>query len=199
MRTRIVRHMLSVALLLLLSGCMTFNPLNISDEQWSRMTQAQQLKAYEQQAELDRARIEAAALQRQARIQAERKRQDALLARKQNARYGDLVQCVLEPLEVQYNNKWKPTQPIAFELVRGESQSLRFQNSSQKYSTTGWVLFQPDGQTLSLCRHRSDRTDSKQCTNILGTTKEFHRGLRKQIQINNFLKGQIRCDLKPIR
>ncbi|WP_428622838.1 hypothetical protein, partial [Sedimenticola sp.] len=107
MHTKIIAFHLFFASLLLLSGCTISNPLRIPDEQWSQMTQEQKLKAYEQQAELDKARIEAKALERQAQIDADARKQEALMQMRQNARYGDLVQCVLEPLEVRYHRKWR--------------------------------------------------------------------------------------------
>lgn len=198
MHTKTVTRLFPFIMLLVLAGCGASNPLRIPDDQWSQMTPEQKLQAYEQQAELDKARIEAKAQERQAQIEADARKQEALMRLRQNARYGDWVQCVLEPLEVRYSSKWRDAKPVAFDLVKGETRSLRLQDRSERYSATGWVRFQDNGQTVSLCRSHSNSYGLRDCVELLGTTREFHRGIKKSIEVEKFLRGQIRCDLKRV-
>ncbi|WP_421863145.1 hypothetical protein [Motiliproteus sp.] len=183
-------------LLLLLSGCIASNPLRIPDEEWAQLSREEQLQAYQQQAEIDKVRIQARAQERQAELAAEARIKEQQLALRRHARYGDLVQCVLEPLQVRFSGKWKSAQPVAFDLVRGEVRAIELEDKRGRYQRTGWVSFDETGQAVEICR-QSPNYSNNSCDRLLGTTKEFHRGLQQQIDIERFAQGTLRCDLKP--
>ncbi|RDE24621.1 hypothetical protein DV711_03265 [Motiliproteus coralliicola] len=187
---------LILVFLLLSSGCIASNPLRIPDEEWSQLSREQQLQAYQDQAELDKVRIQARAEEKQAAREAEARIKEQQLMLRRHARYGDLVQCVLEPVQVNYSSKWKTAAPVAFDLVRGETRELSLRDEKGRYRRTGWVSFDEAGQEVALCRQSSGYS-SNGCDRLLGTTKEFHRGIQGSIDIERFVRANLRCDLKP--
>ncbi|WP_370277529.1 hypothetical protein [Pontibacterium sp.] len=180
-----------------LTGC-SLHPLGIDDEEWAVMTREEQLRAYEKQAELDKVRAEAQARERAAKAEAEARKYEAMAYLRQNAQYGDIVQCVLDPVDMQFSSKWKPAKPQAFDLVRGEQLTLRMQDWKERYSSEASVSFAESGLEVELCRNSSYRYGGD-CTRVLGTSRDFRRGISKSFEIDRYMKGTLRCDLKPIR
>lgn len=180
-----------------LSGC-SYHPLGIGDDEWLAMSQADQLRAYEKQAEVDKVRAEAQAKERQAQAEAEARKYEAMAAMRRNAQYGDIVQCVLEPVDVLYSADWVALKPQVFDLVRGEERELRLQEQRKHYGTKTRVSFAESGLEVALCRddYYANRGDG--CFRLLGTSRDFQRGLRQDFKIDSFMKGTLRCDLKPI-
>ncbi|MCO4759214.1 MAG: hypothetical protein KC477_14435 [Oceanospirillaceae bacterium] len=181
----------------ILTAC-SLHPLGIDDDEWASMSQTDQLRAYEKQAELDKVRAEAQARERQAQAEAEARKYEAMAAMRRNAQYGDIVQCVLDPLDVRFGGDWKVSKPQVFDLVRGEERDLRLQDQKERYSTTALVSFAESGLEVALCRdgYYANRRDG--CTRLLGTSRDFHRGVRQTFSIDRFMQGTLRCDLKPI-
>lgn len=188
----------SLFLLCFLTGCVATHPLHISDQDWQYMSSSDQFKAYEKQADIDRSRSVLRAEEKRVEAALLLKRQEQLMILKKNARYGDLVECILEPLEVRYSRKWKESRPVAFSLVRGEVKSLDFNDQKGRYRTTAWVKFHDEGQTISICQRQSQTSGLSGCVDLLGTTKEYHRGISRKIQLDKFLRAGLRCDLQPI-
>jgi hypothetical protein len=180
----------------MLTGC-SLHPLGIDDDEWASMSQTEQLQAYEKQAELDKVRAEAQARERQAQAEAEARKYEAMAAMRRNAQYGDIVQCVLDPLDVRFGGDWKASKPQVFDLVRGEERDLRLQDLKERYSTTAQVRFAESGLEVALCRD-DYYASSQGCTRLLGTSRDFHRGVRQTVSIDRFMQGTLRCDLKPI-
>jgi len=187
----------SLLLLLFVSGCVTSHPLRISDQDWLHMSSSERLRAHEKQADLDRVRLALRAEEKSAEVALLQRKQEQLSKLKQNARYGDLVECILEPLEVRYSRKRKASRPVAFSLVRGEIKRLNFEDQKGRYRTKGWAEFHADGQIISICQHQSP-SGLRECVDLLGTTKELHRGIKKKISVDKFLRGTLRCDLRPL-
>ena len=181
----------------ILTGC-SLHPLGIDDDEWARMSQTDQLRAYEKQAELDKVRAEAQARERQAQAEAEARKYEAMAEMRRNAQYGDIVQCVLDPVDVLYSSDWVALKPQVFDLVRGEERALSLQEQIKHYGTKTRVSFAESGLEVRLCRddYYANRRDG--CFRLLGTSRDFQRGLRKDFMIDGFMKGTLRCDLKPI-
>lgn len=190
-------NMLLVAGALWLTGC-SLHPLGIDDDEWAVMSREEQLRAYEKQAELDKVRAKAQAQERAAQAAAEARKYEAMAYLRQNARYGDIVQCVLDPVDMKFSSKWKPAKPQAFDLVRGEQLTLRMQDWKERYRSEASVSFAESGLEVELCRNSAYRY-SGDCTRVLGTSRDFRRGISKTFEIDRYMKGTLRCDLKPIR
>lgn len=180
-----------------LTGC-SLHPLGIDDDEWAVMTREEQLRAYEKQAELDKVRVEAQARERAAQAEAEARKYEAMAYMRQNAHYGDIVQCVLDPVDMRFSSDWKPAKPQAFDLVRGEQLLLQMQDWKERYSWEASASFAESGLAVELCRNSAYRYGDD-CTRVLGTSRDFHRGIRKTFEIDQYMKGTLRCDLKPIR
>lgn len=183
--------------MLWLSGC-SMHPLGINDDEWAVMSREEQLRAYEKQAELDKVRAEAQAIERAAQAEAEARKYEAMAQLRENAQYGDIVQCVLDPVQMKFRSDWKPAQPQAFDLVRGEQLTLRIQDRKDRYSSEARVAFAASGLEVELCRNNAYRYGGD-CVRVLGTSRDFRRGMSKTFEIDRFMKGTLRCDLKPIR
>lgn len=183
--------------MLWLSGC-SMHPLGINDDEWAVMSREEQLRAYEKQAELDKVRAEAQAIERAAQAEAEARKYEAMARLRENAQYGDIVQCVLDPVQMKFSSDWKPAQPQAFDLVRGEQLTLRIQDRKDRYSSEARVAFAASGLEVELCRNNAYRYGGD-CVRVLGTSRDFRRGMSKTFEIDRFMKGTLRCDLKPIR
>jgi predicted small lipoprotein YifL len=194
--------LLLIAMLLLalcLTACGPRHPLGIPDDQWEAMTMDQQLQARQQQADLDRAHAERRAEEARARTAeaeakiAERER------RRQEARYGDRVQCVLANGEARLGRSWDRIQPLAFDLVRGFEEEVQIEVASDRmrgFSAEAYAYF--DGQTVYVCRMPfKDTYRQDDCARLTATSRELERGVERYVQGRDFLKGMMRCDLPP--
>lgn len=65
--------------------------------------------------------------------QLEAQRQAAeLQARRQNALYGERLQCVLQPAQAWLNCQWRPVEPLALDLMAGHEQALVLQKADRR-------------------------------------------------------------------
>ena len=186
---------LLVVLLGMLASC-SMHPLGMSGQEWEALTPEQQLRAREQQAVLDQAAAERRAAQARA-DEAEALRQAAeLQLRRQLAAPGERIQCVLGPHEAWLNRKWRAAEPLALDLLQGDEQRfdlVQAGSGSRSYYANGYARF--DGETLLLCPHAAaDWRRDQGCTRLLGTSGEWQRGLRGQLESDSFLRGSIRCE-----
>lgn len=178
---------------LFLSGC-AFHPLGINDEQWQNMSHTEKMQAYQEQSRLDeirrKERAEAARKEEEARIA----RQKALEERIRNARFGDIVQCVLEPASSYRKRQWQDAQPVVFELFKGQSEPFRLQTLDGRDGAKFKASFNENGLAVTLCDHYSDR----RCATLPATYREFKSGVRRSLKVKDTLKGILRCDYKPL-
>lgn len=197
MRFALAPKLIAVTLAALLSGC-SMHPLGISDDEWAQMSQDQRMQAYHEQATLDKAEQAARLREAELRAEEERHQREILELRRQQARPGDLVQCVIEPLARKQGKGWKPVQGVAFELVRGESQRVMLQDIEGRSQRSAWAVFSPSGQTIALCGYESDTDDLNDCARLNVTSRELARGTHQRLERNRHFEGEIRCDL-PLR
>lgn len=200
MQYKLTRWLLVLISAGLLAGCMSFHPLGISDAEWQRMTPQQQMDARAKQTELDKQaaerRAERARLQalEDARLQAE------LEQRRANAKLGEHVQCVFNPAEAKISGNWRTVEPIALDLVVGETKPFNaehLRDGRSRYSRQGYASF--DGQTLSLCSSRSNYSSSH-CVRVVSTTRGYQQGVKQKVDSKEFMRGELHCDLaQPIR
>lgn len=188
--------------LLLLTGCVASNPLQIPDEEWAQMDTEQRLRAHEAQARLDQQQAELRAHElrqreakqaRQAALEREQKAERARLRRirYENAYYGEIVQCVLEPGQARHSKGWRKTDPMAFEVLRGE------RNWAQLFDYKGREMYEVE---ISLSR-RSNRLElcinsGRQCDGFRASENQFRRGVQRPVHLGEKMKGELRCNLK---
>ncbi|WP_156500150.1 hypothetical protein [Ectothiorhodospira sp. BSL-9] len=188
---------LSIAALMM--GCATRYPLDIPEEQWETMTSEQRLQARQQQAALDQARAEQRAAQARAREEEAARQRAELEVRRQEAGFGERIQCVLSDAEAYLGGSWRSVQPLALDLVQGMELGFEMQaveDGRVRRRGTGHAYF--DGTRLTLCpRSGQYQNQASACAQLVGTTNDYRRGLREQVDGHRFLRGQLRCDLHP--
>ncbi|GGF57918.1 hypothetical protein GCM10011332_09280 [Terasakiella brassicae] len=199
------RFLIASSFLLLLSGCLNSYPLGMSEEEWMRLNPDQQFQARRQQAEID----EQKRMEREARAEAERLRQtmeeqayqDRIDYKYRHARYGDVIQCVLEKAVIDFKPGWRDGEPVGFTLVRGEGKLIDIHSSARDRKTASlWVGLDDNGMTLSLCRKEPTgySRNNKSCTDIVATTHQYRRGLHYSFDHND-MRGNLYCTLSYTR
>ncbi|MFP4214015.1 MAG: hypothetical protein ACLFRL_07890 [Desulfohalobiaceae bacterium] len=189
-----------VCLTFVLLGCGPKYPLDIPEEEWQNMSAEERLQAREKQAELDKAEQERRKAEAEAReAEAIEWLQDQEASR-QNAEYGERLQCVLDPAQAYLGGSWRDIEPLALDVVQGmilEKEIKEVRDGYIRRRETIYAGF--DGQTLSLCERKQDvqRQASEDCLHLLGTFEEYSQGVNKKLQADSFLRARIRCDLGP--
>ncbi|MCG5525186.1 hypothetical protein LRB11_09625 [Ectothiorhodospira haloalkaliphila] len=191
--------LITLSIVVLLMGCATRYPLDIPEEQWEAMTAEQRLQARQQQAALDQARAEQRAAEARAREEEAARQRAELEVRRQEAGFGERVQCVLREAEAYLGGSWRSVQPLALDVVQGMEWGFEMQaveDGRVRRRGTGYAHF--DGTRLTLCpRSGQYQTHAAACAQVVGTTSDYRRGLSERIEGHRFLRGQLRCDLHP--
>lgn len=173
----------------LLSACGPRYPLDIPEEQWTRMSPAEQNEARIKQAELDRARTEARRQEAEAREAEAAARAAELEHARANAAPGERVQCILQPVEMHYGGKWRAAEPVGLDLVAGMSIGFELQARENRYRRIeGQATF--SGMEVRLCPEYGD-----DCARFLATTGELRRGVTRQVAADDLLRGRMHCEL----
>ena len=183
----------------LLAGCGSRYPLDIPEAQWEAMTPQEQLEARQEQAKLDRAAEERRTTEARAREAQAKKWLKDLEASREDARYGERLQCVLSPAQAYIGRSWREIEPLALDVVKGMVLKLDLKEADDgvfRYSTEAYAGF--DGQTLSICPEEDyvQKNDPK-CARVLATFEQYRKGVETTIKASDFLRGKIVCDLVP--
>lgn len=142
----------ALVLLALIAGCVSY-PLGLSQQQWEALTPAQQAEYQAKQYQIDvdsRARAEEARRQAAAQ-QAEQERLEADRLRQAyaNAQYRDMVTVSVQGGFLSYAGKNYPYEPVAFDLIKGETKKIFFQGRGMQTVATEYVVrLSEDGNTF---------------------------------------------------
>ena len=178
-----------VASAVLLSACGPRYPLGIPEEQWTRMSLEQQNEARVQQAELDRSRAEARRKEAEARRAEAAARAAELEHARATAAPGERVQCILQPAEIHYGDKWRPAEPLGLDLVAGIPLDFEVRTRASRYRTIeGRASF--NGMEVRLCPRYGD-----DCARFLATRGELRRGVSRRVRADDLLRGEMHCEL----
>lgn len=173
----------------LLSACGPRYPLDIPEEQWTRMSAAEQNEARIKQAELDRARAEVRRQEAEAREAEAAARAAELEHARANAAPGERVQCILQPVEMHDGGKWRTAEPLGLDLVAGMRNDFELQARENRYRRmTGHATF--DGMEVRLCPEYGDR-----CARFLATGGELRRGVSRRVVADGLWRGRMHCEL----
>ena len=187
------KEWLAGMLLLLVSGCASY-PLGMTEEQWLALSPQHQFEARLKQAELDQLRDERLAAEHKARQEEARLQQAQLEMARQQAVYGERVQCVLDKAELRLLKKWRPLQPLAIDVVAGQApHKVDFVTRDGRYSQGQYVSF--DGQTLTICRQQDSRRQD--CGALVATFNDYHRGIQQRLELEKSWFGDLRCQFVP--
>jgi len=184
---------------ILVNGCGTSYPLDLTEEEWEAMSPEERAETRKKQAALDKAEEERRAAEAKAREAEARERAEELAKARREADYGQRVQCVLRDAEARFAGRWRAIEPITLDLATGMELAVDLAEPAEgglRYSDEGYASF--DGQTVQICdRPADERRDTDRCARLLGTFKDYRRGLRETVKGRDFLRGQLRCDLVP--
>lgn len=175
---------------LVLSGC-TLYPLGIPEDQWLRMTPEQQHEARMEQARQD----EAARVRYEARLQRqheqEQKERSEREQRLRQAVPGDVLQCTLDGIQINLRkNKWRAANPVAVELLQGESMDIVLERSDKSYQQRA-ARIRFERLSVQWCDG-----GGRDCAVLAATGRELQRG--KQLKLDNrWLRGVLKCQYPP--
>jgi hypothetical protein len=135
-----------LGLLLFTTGCAQY-PMGLSKEQWEALSPAQQAEYQSKQYAInaERQREWEARRQEQARQEEIRRQQAAEQARIEqerladayrHARYGDIIIVTAQGGSVAFYGKNHAYEPVAFELLRGETKEITFRREGRSHETT---------------------------------------------------------------
>ncbi len=188
MLTRFLACLLFPAILL--AGC-TMYPLGIPEDQWQRMTPAQQQEARMEQARQDEAVRERHARRQLLLLEEQQRERSEREQRLRQAIPGDVLQCTLNDVQINLGKKkWRAANPVAVELLQGESLEVLLQRSDKNYQQrTAWISF--DRLSVSLCDgYRSD------CAVLAATGRELQRGSQAMVH-TGIVRGRLKCQYPP--
>ncbi|RFA30809.1 hypothetical protein CAI21_04710 [Alkalilimnicola ehrlichii] len=176
-------------LVLVVAACTTRYPLGMSESEWLSLSPEQQIDAREREERLNLEAAQQRAEQARQRAEAERREQEALEQRRREAGFGERIQCVLDGAQVRAGSRWEEAHPLGLDLIVGETADFRIlERGSATRGGSGQASF--DGQLVELC----DRA-GRHCEVIAGTSRDFQRGVRRQLEIDGLLRGELRCEL----
>lgn len=200
---RYLRALILGVLCFELAACQSF-PLGMTEEEWAGLTPAQQYEARTKQAELDeqaRARRAAAtAAENTLKAEEAARRQERIDKLRQNAAYGDEIQCLIQNALVDFRPGWRSALDVGFSLVRSEARSVDLIDKERGIRRPLWVQYSTDGMQVTLCRYDpAERGYNRpnDCQRFIGTTGDFQRGINKSIELPEILRGGLRCQLAP--
>lgn len=129
------------------------NPMGLTTAQWNALSPDKQAELQTKQYAID-------AEQRQQResyrLEQERFAHEQALAKSEqmrqayaSARYGDVVNVVVQGGSIAWNGKRYPYEPVSFDLVKGETKRVDFRGRGvQTIATSYEVRLSDDGNTL---------------------------------------------------
>ena len=137
----------------LVVGCAMPHPMGLTNDQWNALPPEKQAELQAQQYAIDaeqRQQREAQRLEQQrfaheqAMVKAEQIRQAYA-----NARYGDVVNVVVQGGSISWNGRRYPYEPVSFDLVKGETKTVGFRGRGvQTIATRYDIRLSDDGNTI---------------------------------------------------
>jgi len=147
------RNWLSVLFFVIIAaGCVSY-PMGLTREQWESLSPAQQAEYQARQYQIDAERQarEAEARRLAAEREAERQRLEAerLRSTYANAQYRDIVTVSVQGGVLSYAGKQYHYEPVAFDLVKGETKTVAFRGRGMQTVATEYVVrLSEDGNTV---------------------------------------------------
>ena len=176
---------LLVVFAFVLAGCAS-NPLGMSDAEWEALSPSEKVEARVQQEKLNAAEMERRAEKRRQEAAKERELQDL----RQNAPYGDVVQCTLTNAKAKFSGDWHPAQSVSVELHESEDRrQVRIAQADRP--TRGETLHMGfDGMNVKVCKWYN-----RDCDVMAGSERSYERGATKRISVDGLVEGTLRCTL----
>lgn len=137
---------------LVVAGCASY-PMGLNREQWEALSPAQQADFQARQHAINEERARRYAAEQTRRIQAQREAEEQERARVSDAyshaRFGEIVTITIREGVLAFYGKRHPYEPVAFDLVRGESKPILFRRQGQPHIATQITMrLSEDGNTF---------------------------------------------------
>lgn len=135
-----------------LAGCASY-PMGLNKAQWEALTPPQQAEYRARQYAIDEERARRHAAEEARRVQAQHEAEAQERARiaeaYRQARYGDIITVTVREGLLAFYGKYHPYEPVAFDLVRGETKTVVFRRQGQPHiATTILMHLNRDGNTF---------------------------------------------------
>jgi hypothetical protein len=194
----VFRSLIALGLVLGLAACARY-PLGMSEAEWLSLSPQQQLEARAKQAEIDRAREAELAAERARREAAKEAERQRIAAVYRSARYGDIVECVLDGGIIDFHPGWKAYQPAAFTLVAGETREVKVTTGVPYETQEVWASLSETGTAISLCYSEPAPGSSNDCAVVSALSRELDRGIESAVNSKELFNGaRLRCAYRPI-
>lgn len=198
-RKRPGRTALLAGMVFVLAACSTY-PLGMSEKEWVLLTPEQQMAARMKQADLNRANAVRRTAQADARRQryaaqeaAERRRIEELY---RSARYGDVLECVVEGGTAGFRRGWRNYTPASFTLARGEVKSVSLSAGDRRGKF--WAKYSADGQSMKLCYGKPKSNGGRYCASVNGQSQDFSVGVTRRVSVRKiFRDANVVCAYRP--
>lgn len=196
----------AVGLLMGLAACGS-PPLDLSNDEWNRLTPAQQSLALEKQAEIDRMSqtLGARAQQGAALTALSESTRAARVARRQDlGRLGDTLDCTIDTASASFGSNafWTATADKGFRIVRGDSQPVTIQaRGGADDRMTLYADYAESGMVLRLCAvppaGPGVPAPVDQCATVAAPFQAFRDGITRVIEVPARLSGNLHCAFAP--
>jgi hypothetical protein len=149
---RCLRTFVTIGAMLACGGCACY-PMGLNKEQWEALPPAQQAEYRARQTEIDERRRaqEASDGAREEEIRREREavEQARIASAYRHARYGQIITVSVQDGMVAFDGKRFPFEPVAFNLVAGETKEVEFVRQGKSPSRTRITMrLSKDGNTF---------------------------------------------------
>jgi len=175
--------------------------MGFSDKEWSALSTEQKYEARLKQSEIDERKRQEKAKAKALKEKNERQHQQLIAMRYQNAKHGDIIQCVMKNAVIDYSKGWKNAESLGFTLVRGENKTLKAWSSDKKNSVDLYAGMSEDAMDIKLCRFQSNSAyqERKYCKTLTATTNQYDKGVEQAFDIKKYMHGRLFCSLKSSR
>ncbi len=181
----LITSVVVVLSLWILSGCISFHPLGMSDSEWNALTAEQKIAAREKQSQLT-------AQKKQAESDRKIAEKNALAKQYEKAVYGDIISVAITSGTMDIHGKRREYEPIAFDLIRGESKSIKIIRKGKKYQKdTAVMRLSKDGRTFYF--------DDEQQNRLVLVDESWDRGKKytiKELKNRNTNPQNIRISIR---
>jgi hypothetical protein len=198
----------AVIIAAILTACSAL-PLDLTADEWDRLTPAQQSLALEKQAESDAlGNTLAARAQQNAALTAlsESTRAVRVEQRRKRGRLGDSLQCALDNASAAFaiggqGTPWSAATAKGFSIVRGESQEVTVHAHGAEAVVSLYADYAESGLILRLCAvppaGPGVPAPVSHCATVAAPFQAFRDGVERAVSVPDLLDGTLSCAFAP--
>jgi hypothetical protein len=183
------KYIAASTLCIALTACMPRYPLGMSEAQWNAMTPSQQQAAIEKQAKKDAEQQRLQAIEARKQAEAEKKRRAELAALYNSGRMGDVIDCEISGGVADFYPGWKQIENVRFSLARSEIQEIEFREKGGRRTQDAFVGFDTRGDRIRVCRRANNISSGYGCGEISGSYGDFERGISVSLNVEGLMNS----------